>query len=271
MSVYAGDKAENIETAVQSIINQTLPAKEIIIVIDGPVPSDITEVLQNLQIHNEKIKLVASEKNIGLGNALKLGTSKISPDCDYIARMDSDDIACPERFMKQMKCFEADPELSVVGSLGQEFFNTPENLAGLKVVPEKHEDIVEFLKARCPFCHMTVIMTADILKKAGGYLDWYYAEDWYLWIRMYLAGAKFYNIQEPLVNVRINYDTFGRRGGIKYYKSIKGILKFLFKNKVIGFFSYTKQKIKRFVGHVCVPKKLKNKLYLKYLRSNGKK
>ena len=72
----------------------------------------------------------------------------------------------------------------------------------------------------------------DILEKAGGYLDWYYAEDYYLWIRMYLAGAKFYNIQENLMYVRINYDTFARRGGMKYYKSIKDLLKYMKQNKI---------------------------------------
>ena len=106
----------------------------------------------------------------------------------------------------------------------------------------------------------------DELEKAGGYQDWYYAEDWYLWIRMYLSGAKFYNIQENLVNIRMNYDSYERRSGLKYYKSIKGLLKFMKQNKVIGYFAYTKEKFKRFIGHVLVPKRLKSRLYRKYLR-----
>lgn len=264
MSVYKNDDAHNLELAVRSVANQTLAPKQIVLVVDGPVGEDINKSIKILEKEIDILEVVKSEQNIGLGNALKLGSKYCKNE--FIARMDSDDIALPERFEKQMACFESDPALDMVGSNGQEFFNTLDNLANIKAVPETHEEIVEFMKSRCPFCHMSVIMKKDILEKAGGYQDWYYAEDWYLWIRMYLAGAKFYNIQETLVNVRINYDTFERRGGLKYYKSIKGLLKFMRKNKLIGFFKYTKEKIRRFIGHVLVPKKLKNKLYMKYMR-----
>ena len=263
-SVYKNDIAKNVETAVESIVNQTLKPKQIVMMVDGPVPEELTQKLDELAKKYDILEVHKLKKNVGLGNALRLGTDYCK--YDFIARMDSDDIALPERFEKEMACFEKDPELSLVGSNAQEFFNEPENLANIKAVPESHEDIVEFMKGRCPFCHMSVMMKKEILKKAGGYKDWYYAEDWYLWIRMYLAGAKFYNIQENLMLVRINYDTFERRGGLKYYKSIKGLLKFMKQNKMIGFMKYTKEKIKRFVGHVLVPKKMKNKLYMKFMR-----
>lgn len=268
MSVYKNDKPEHIKEAVESVINQTLPAKQIVIVIDGPVSQEINVMLNNLQQQYSIIELYPLEKNVGLGNALKYGTEKCK--YEFIARMDSDDICLLDRFEKEMACFEKDEELSIVGSNAQEFFETVDNKANIKTCPEKHEDIVEFMKARCPFCHMSVMMKKDILLKAGGYLDWYYAEDWYMWIRMYLAGAKFYNIQENLMLVRINYATFERRGGLKYYKSIKNLLKFMKKNKVIGFFKYTKEKIRRFIGHVLIPKKMKNKLYMKFMREKTK-
>ena len=266
-SVYKNDIAENVKTAVESIVNQTLPPKQIVMMVDGPVPEELMQTLSELEKKYEILEVHPLEKNVGLGNALRLGTEYCK--YDFIARMDSDDIALPERFEKEMACFEKDPELSLVGSNAQEFFNEPENLANIKAVPETHDEIVQFMKSRCPFCHMSVIMKKDMLLKAGGYQDWYYAEDWYLWIRMQLAGAKFYNIQENLMLVRINYDTFERRGGLKYYKSIKGILKFMKKNKMIGFMKYTKEKIKRFVGHVLVPKKMKNRLYMKFMRKKS--
>ena len=125
------------------------------------------------------------------------------------------------------------------------------------------------MKARCPFCHMSVMMKKSMLKKAGGYQHWQYAEDWYLWIRMYLAGAKFYNIQENLMLIRINEDTFARRSGLSYYKTIKALLKYMKEHKMIGFFKYTKEKIRRFIGHVLVPKKWKTRLYKKYMRKSA--
>ena len=268
-SVYKNDIAKNVETAVESIVNQTLPPKQIVMMVDGPVPDELSQKLDELAKKYDVLEVHKLEKNVGLGNALRLGTDYCK--YDIIARMDSDDIALPERFEKEIACFEKDPELSLVGSNAQEFFNEPENLANIKAVPETHDEIVAFMRGRCPFCHMSVMMKKDMLEKAGGYQDWYYAEDWYLWIRMYLAGAKFYNIQENLMLVRINYDTFERRGGLKYYKSIKGLLKFMKQNKMIGFMKYTKEKMKRFVGHVLVPKKMKNKLYMKFMRKKSDK
>lgn len=264
MSVYKNDIAKNVRVAVESVANQTLKPKQIVMVVDGPVPEDIMNELEKLKKEIKILEVYPLEKNVGLGTALNIGTQYCK--YEFIARMDSDDISVPERFEKQMACFEKDPELSMVGSNGQEFYDELENLANIKAVPETHEEIVEFLKGRCPFGHPSVIMKKDILEKAGGYQHWYYAEDYYLWVRMYLAGAKFYNIQENLVYFRININTYKRRGGLKYYKSIKGLLKYLKDNKVIGFARYTKEKIKRFIGHVMMPSTLRNKLYMKLMR-----
>ena len=268
MSVYKNDVAENVRTAVESVYNQTLKPKQIVMVVDGPVPEDITKVLEELKKEIDIFEVYPYEKNSGLGIALKKGTEFCK--YEYIARMDSDDISLPDRFEKQMKKFEEDPELSLVASNSQEFIETLDNLANVKALPEKHEDIVEFMKGRCPFVHPTVIMKKDMLLKAGGYEHWHYAEDYYMWVRMYLAGAKFYNIQENLINFRININTYKRRGGLKYYKSIRGLLKFIYKNKMIGFMKYTKEKIKRFVGHVLVPSWMKNALYMKFMRTKRK-
>ena len=265
MSVYKNDIAENVRTAVESVANQTLKPKQIVMVVDGPVPESITNVLEELKKEIDIFEVYPYEKNSGLGIALRNGTEFCK--YEYIARMDSDDISLPDRFEKQMKKFEEDPELSLVASNSQEFIDTLDNLANVKALPEKHEDIVEFMKGRCPFVHPTVIMKKDMLLKAGGYEHWHYAEDYYMWVRMYLAGAKFYNIQENLINFRININTYKRRGGLKYYKSIRGLLKFIYKNKMIGFGRYTKEKIKRFVGHVLVPSWMKNALYMKFMRT----
>ncbi len=264
MSVYAKDKPKYILEALESILNQSLPAKQIVIVVDGPVGEEITETLNNLKDRNSIIEIYPLENNVGLGNALKYGSEKCQ--YDYIARMDSDDIAIHDRFEKQMKCFEDDNELGVVGSNGQEFFENLDNMANIKAVPETHEEIVDFMKSRCPFCHMSVMMKKQALIDAGGYQDWYYAEDWYLWIRMYLAGVKFYNIQENLMFIRINYDTFERRSGIKLYKSIKNLLKYLKQHKIIGWAQYMKEKFRRFLGYVVVPKKMKRRLYMRFMR-----
>lgn len=266
MSVYKNDIAKNVRVAVESVINQTMKPKQVVMVVDGPVSDELKQELLQLEKNYEIYENVWLEKNSGLGLALKEGTKH----CQYevIARMDSDDICLPSRFEKQFNFLQSHQDVDVVGSFGQEFYNEIENLASVKVVPETHEQIVRFMRSRCPFCHMTVMMRKSALLNAGGYESWVGAEDWYLWVRMYLSGAKFYNLQEVLVNVRINQDTFARRHGLKYYMSIKALLKFMYQNKLFGFFKYMNEKFVRFVGHVMVPRKMKNHLYRKYLREN---
>ena len=267
MSVYKNDVAANVKAAVESIINQTLPPQQVIVVVDGPVAADLKTVLETLAITYPLIELVWLPENVGLGQALAIGTEHCH--CPFIARMDSDDLAVPTRFEKQMAYFAAHPETSVVGSNGQEFYDEIEHLAGLKQVPENHAAIVEFMKRRCPFCHMSVIIKKDALIKAGGYQSFLLVEDWYLWIRLYLAGAIFHNLQEPLVFIRINHQTFARRHGRKYYQNIKGILKYLREQKLLNWWQYTREKLRRFVGHVMVPRCLKDRLYRKYLRKQA--
>lgn len=267
MSVYKNDVPEYLRESLESLINQTYKAKEIIIVVDGPISNELNAILDEYKEKYDYIKIHRLEKNMGLGIAMNEGTKFCS--CDYIARMDSDDICELNRFEKQIEALNSDEGISVVSANCKEFINEDKSKFCFKLLPEKHEEIVEFLKSRCPICHPTLLLKKDILIKCGGYQDWFYAEDWFLCVRLYLAGAKFYNVQESLVNVRLNQDTYNRRSGLKYYKSIKNLLKYMYKHKIIGFFKYTKEKIKRFVGHVLVPKKLKNKLYMKFMRSKN--
>ena len=265
MSVYKNDLPQNVRAAVESVVNQTLKPKQIVMVVDGPVSAELKNELLQLEKEIDIYKNFWLQHNCGLGHALREGTKH----CEYnfIARADSDDICLPSRFEKQFAYLNEHHEVGVVGCLGQEFYDREENLVSVKTAPEEHEQIVEFMKSRCPICNTSAMIRKSSLLEVGGYESWPWAEDWYLWIRMYLSGIKFYNIQEVLVKIRINQGTFNRRHGIKYYKSIKGILKFMYQNKIISYPKYLKGKLIRFVGHVLVPRKSKCRLYRMFLRN----
>lgn len=264
MSVYKNDVAENVKTAVESVINQTYRPSQVVIVVDGPVPEETMRTLDELENTYTEVEIYPLAQNVGLGNALKEGMTH----CAYeiVARMDSDDIAVEDRFEKQIKLFEEDPELSIVGSNIAEFIGDKENVVSVRAVPESHEDICKYLKKRCPFNHMTVMFKKSEVEKAGGYLHWFYNEDSYLWARMYLAGCKFANIPENLVYARINEATFQRRGGYKYYKSERDLFKFMYKNKIIGWGEYQKAKAIRFVIQVLMPNSVRKYVFLKMMR-----
>ena len=264
MSVYKNDIAQNVKTAVESIINQTYRPSQVVIVVDGPVPDETTKTLEELKELYSEVEIYPLEQNVGLGNALKDGMTHCVNE--IVARMDSDDIAVEDRFEKQIKKFEEDSELSIVGSNIAEFIGDKDNIVSIRSVPENHDDICKYLKKRCPFNHMTVMFKKSEVEKAGGYLHWFYNEDSYLWARMYLAGCKFANIPENLVYARINEATFQRRGGYKYYKSERDLFKFMYKNKIIGWGEYQKAKAIRFVIQVLMPNSVRKYVFLKMMR-----
>ena len=64
--------------------------------------------------------------------------------------------------------------------------------------------------------HDSYVQKSKVIE-AGGYLDWHYNEDYYLWIRMYLSGAIFSNLNDIIVYARVNDEFYLRRGGWKYF------------------------------------------------------
>lgn len=263
MSVYKNDNPLHFTQAVLSVINQTIAPSEIIIVIDGPVGEELQAAIDQIAKDYSIIKLVSLSTNMGLGLALQEGSKHCS--YDLIARMDSDDISLPDRFEKQLKIFQENQELDVVGSNMSEFIDEPSNIVSIRSLPQFHDDICKFLKKRSPLNHVTVMMKKSSLIKAGGYLDWKNMEDYYLWIRMFLSGAKFYNIQENLVNVRIDDNLFKRRAGLRYFKNLAKLQKFMLKNKIISYPRYVINVFIRF-GQILAPNWLRKLVYKNVVR-----
>lgn len=250
MSAYKNTKLDELKLCMDSVFTQNPAPTETVIVEDGPVSEEVQTYLDELATEG-KVKIVPLETNVGLGNALAEGTKHCN--CEWIARMDTDDICAPDRMQKQVAYLEEHPEVDVLGSNIAEFSEDPGTVISVRSVPEEHAAICEYMKSRCPFNHMTVIMRKSILEAAGGYLPWLYNEDSYLWARMYLVGAKFANIEENLVFARIDANTFRRRGGYKYYKSERDLFKFMYKNGIITYGEYVKAKFIRFVVQVLMP------------------
>lgn len=264
MSVYRNDKPEYFLTAVHSIIEQTIPPNEIILVVDGPIPTEIDNILDVLQKEISIMKVIHLEKNMGHATARQTGLNAATNM--LCAVMDSDDIAVPDRFEKQLETFEQNPEVSVVGGIIHEFIGTPDNVVGTRIVPQRDEDIKSYLKSRCPMNLVTVMFKKDDVMKVGGYLDWYCEEDYYLWIRLAQNGYKFYNIQNNLVNVRVGEEMYQRRGGWKYFKSEAKLQRYMLKHGVIPFSKYLYNVLLRFVVQVMMPNKVRGWVFRTFAR-----
>lgn len=268
MCVYGKDNPNWFEKAIESIsINQTIKPKEIVLVVDGPVQADINAVIDKynrilgeLQISLNTIRL---EKNTGHGNARKISID----NClyDLIALMDSDDISRPNRFEVQLEYID---KSDCVGSNILEFDTETEQDISYRTVPEKDGDIKQFAKYRCPMNQMTVMFKKKAYIKAGGYIDWYQDEDYYLWIRMMETGASFYNVRDVLVNVRAGNYMLKRRGGIKYYRSEKKLQRYMLIKGIISLPEYIINCSKRFIVQVLLPNTIRAWVFKKYARSS---
>ena len=266
MSVYKNDRPEYVDIAIQSIfIKQTVKPNEIVLVVDGPISMELESLIDNYSTkYSEIFTIIKLEKNQGLGNALRVAVEKVK--YDWVARMDSDDIAAPDRFEKQKSFLQENLDVDIVGGQITEFIDVESNIVGLRNVPLLSADINVYIKARCPFNHMTVMFRKDKILAVGNYIDWHYNEDYFLWIRMFLAGCQFANLPETLVNVRVGKEMYQRRGGWKYFLSEAKLQKYMFDNDIIGIIRFVYNVFGRFVIQVLMPNKLRGFVFQKLFR-----
>ena len=266
MSVYKNEKVDFFNQAIESLLNQTVPPEQIVLVRDGAVYEELQSAIDKyVDERPDLFTYLPLEVNGGLGDALRHGV----PYCrnELIGRMDTDDISLPDRFEKQLAFLVSNPDVDIVGGNISEFINSPDEIVDYRIVPETHVEIAQYLKSRAPFNHVTVMFKKTAVEKAGSYEGFYCFEDWYLWAKMYLSGAKFANLNTVLVNVRV-LDMANRRGGMKYYRSCVKLLKFMKSNGIIGFGKYVKTRVVRFCGYILLPNKLRAWAYKKFLRNS---
>lgn len=264
MSVYKNDKPKDFLIAVRSIYQQTAKPNDIVLVVDGPVGDKLKEAIALLQNEIEVINVIWLPSN--QGHAIARQTGMRAAKNELVSVMDADDISVPNRFEKQLAVFQKLPNVTVVGGLIHEFIGEKENVVGKRIVPEEDEDIKKYLKSRCPMNLVTVMMRKSHLEKVGGYIDWYCEEDYYLWIRLALAGYKFYNIQEKLVDVRVGEEMYQRRGGWRYFKSEAKLQHYMWRNNVIGFVRFIYNVSIRFAVQVAMPNTLRGWVFRMFAR-----
>lgn len=261
--VYAGDNSDYFKVAIESILKQTIPPSEIVLVVDGPIPQSLDAVVSFYE-KNPIFKVIKLEENQGHGEARRIGLENCS--YDFVALMDADDISVPDRFEKQLEFLKNDETLSIVGGNIAEFIDNVDNIVGYRTVLSEDEAIKEDLKKRCPMNQVTVMFRKKDIAAVGGYIDWYSEEDYYLWIRMYLAGMRFANLSDVLVNVRIGNEMYRRRGGLRYFKSEAKLQKYMWKNQVISFSNFIVNISKRLVVQVLLPNWLRGLVFKKFAR-----
>jgi glycosyltransferase involved in cell wall biosynthesis len=268
LSVYYKEKPEYLKEALKSIIGQTAVPDEIVLVKDGPLTSGLDAVINKYKNDYPLLfKIIALDKNMGLGNALNEGIKY----CSYniIARMDSDDICLPDRFEKQLRYLSENADTAIVGTYIDEFNMCPGDIKSTRKLPTTHSQLERISKMRNPFNHPTVMFKKDVVENVGSYQEIPLFEDYYLWLKIIKKGYTVANLSESLLYFRIGNDMIGRRAGWRYAKKEIHFYNTCIKNKLLtrkeGFFALSVRLPMRFV-----PKTLLLFMYRQCLRKSKK-
>ncbi|MFR8029980.1 MAG: glycosyltransferase [Bacteroides uniformis] len=204
ISVYYKEKPIYLKSALDSVLNQTLPPSEIILIKDGPLTVELEKVLSSYDTN--LLKIIPLPNNLGLSKALNIGLKHCS--YEFVARMDTDDICYPSRFEKQVLFLQSHPTIDIVGAYATKIDECGNNLEEVIKVPVSHEDIVRLVWT-CPLNHPTVMYRKNAILSVGGYKPdaGPRQDDYDLWFRCAEKGLHFANISEPLLHYRFFADS----------------------------------------------------------------
>ena len=195
MPVY--NSALFVNRAVRSILNQSESNFELIVVDDGSIDSSM-ECLK--KICDRRIQILELGENRGISHALNMGIKLARGE--FIARMDADDMAHPERLYLQKQFMQKNEDIGVLGTAFRVFGD-----AWPKVVqpPGDHESIKAAMVFSTPIGHPTAMMRSQIFNKNGFSYDERYngAEDYELWTRL-ITRFKFANLPRTLLKYRVH-------------------------------------------------------------------
>ena len=266
LPIYYKESVDVIDKCLNSIITQTIRPDEIVCALDDPSNPEIEKTIDEFARQCEiKIVKCYCKRGSGLGAVLNVGVKNCS--CDYIARMDADDIADVTRLEKERDFLNANKDVDVVGSNIAEFEKDPKSIIAERKVPAEDVECKEMLKRRDPINHMTAMYRKESVLKAGNYSnEMMSCEDTYLWTAFYAAGLKFANIQEKLVLVHAGREMYERRGGKKAYYYVKKAIRYKKEVGLIGTGEALFQKTVNYCVLVVMSNKMRAFVYEKLLR-----
>ena len=222
MSVYKSEKGVYLDRALKSVWDdQTYKPSQIILVEDGPLTSELYDVIANWEKRLPDVMcILINENNVGLTVSLNKGLKKVTSD--YIARMDTDDQSVPKRFELQVDFLNKNPNIDVVGGAIQivDKIGIPKYIKHTKLT---HEEMLKQICWKCPLMHPTVMMRNTMFTDKGLSYDERFrnSQDIALWVDAIMAGCKLANIPDVLLNFTEDEDVYRRRGKVRALNEYK--------------------------------------------------
>ncbi len=205
MSVYNAERY--LHQAIDSILQQTFPDFEFIIIEDGSTDRS-AEILEMYAKQDQRLKLIRKSKNKGAKGFienLNLGLDQAKGK--YIARMDADDISDPDRFQQQMDFLEKHPSVFIVGASMNGIDENGDFIKFLQVHTDDHSIKKNMLRNIALFHPVIMFRNSDIR-----YRDKMIScEDYDLYLRMMLENKKMANLSTPLLKYRILQNSLSRK------------------------------------------------------------
>lgn len=228
ISVYAGDRADWLREALESVLNQTVPSEQVHLAIcaDGPLPEALDACLAEFEhrIH----RLIRLPENRGLAVALNTLIDALDDEA-FVFRLDADDLCLPDRVERQIRFLEQNPEVMLCGSSIQEFTETPDQKGLLRTYPEETDSIRKYILKANPFAHSTVCFRREFFDVVGTYNeDFPLRQDIELWFRAVALDVPMANLREPVLLFRVSEELVQRRnlavGLVEFRIFMKGIV-----------------------------------------------
>lgn len=188
-----------IESAIRSVLEQSSPRFEIIVVDDASTDDTVERVLA---FADPRVNLLRLDCNGGVSAARNEGMC--AAQAGLLAFLDADDECEPERLSRQLAFLACNPQVDALGT-GISVMDDHGRRLGYRAYPRTHEEILRRMEFANPFALSAVVARKAAVMAAGGFNPmWRLAEDYDLWSRMALAGSRFANLPEPLTRYRVH-------------------------------------------------------------------
>ncbi|AAK80133.1 glycosyltransferase involved in cell wall biosynthesis [Clostridium acetobutylicum] len=224
MPVYNCEKY--LEESIESILKQTYRDFEFIIVNDGSNDKSI-DIINKYANDDNRIVVVSRDNNMGMVYSLNEGIDRAKGS--YVARMDADDIALPERFERQIEYLNKNKDVDILACKVEAFGDVSreqklEREHWYNVDLNNSESIESLFLENCYIAHPSVMMKMSVLKALGGYnLNYKRTEDYNLWLRAIAKGYKIAMLEEKLMKIRLHNDSKIHRDA-EGFSSIRDII-----------------------------------------------
>lgn len=202
MAVYNSEKY--LSEAIESILNQTFDDFEFIIINDYSTDNSL-KIIKKYAKKDKRIKLINNEKNLGRAKARNLGL-KIAKS-KYLAILDSDDIALPERLKKQYNYLEKNENVFLLGTGSDNINEDGKNRTTFNILTSFEEVSKRLPKNNCIY-HSSIMFRNT--RKYFYREKFPYSQDYDLYLRLLSDGKKLINVSEKLIKYRINPDAIGQ-------------------------------------------------------------